>query len=181
MTGTGQGTVPGPGPAAGSAATRRPGPLVRRLLRAPARLYDWNLGWLLGHRFLRLAHVGRKSGRTYRTMLEVVGGSAKTGEFIVISGLGSQADWYRNLQANPAVEVAIAARRFKPAHRVLDEAEAVSVIADYERRNRLVTPILRRVLTWLVGWPYDGSEESRSRLVRELPLVGFRPTTESKH
>lgn len=159
----------------GTASTRRPGPLVGRLLRAPARLYDWHVGWLLGHRFLRLTHVGRKSGRTYRTMLEVVGGSTKTGEFIVVSGLGARADWYRNLQAAPAVEVAIAGRRFKPAHRVLDAAEAASVLADYERRNRLVTPIVRRALSWLIGWSYDGSEESRTRLVRELPLVAFRP------
>jgi len=33
---------------------RRPGPIVRRLLRSPALLYDCNVGWLLGHRFLRL-------------------------------------------------------------------------------------------------------------------------------
>lgn len=32
---------------------------MRWLLRAPARLYDWNLGWLLGHHFVRLTHVGR--------------------------------------------------------------------------------------------------------------------------
>jgi hypothetical protein len=31
----------------------RPGPIVRRLLRAPGLLYDWHAGWLLGHRFLR--------------------------------------------------------------------------------------------------------------------------------
>ena len=52
---------------------RRPGPLVRRLLQIPAVLYDCHLGWLLGRRFLRLTHVARRTGRTYRMMLEVIG------------------------------------------------------------------------------------------------------------
>jgi hypothetical protein len=54
-------------------ATPRPGPVLRRLLRAPSLLYDWHAGWLLGRRFLRLTHRGRRSGRRYRTVLEVVG------------------------------------------------------------------------------------------------------------
>ena len=36
-------------------------------------LYDHRLGWLLGQRILRLNHVGSRSGRRYRTVLEVVG------------------------------------------------------------------------------------------------------------
>jgi hypothetical protein len=42
-------------------------------LRAPAVLYDWKLGWVLGRRFLRLTHRGERSGRCYRMMLEVIG------------------------------------------------------------------------------------------------------------
>jgi hypothetical protein len=30
------------------------------------------------------------------------------------------------------------------------------------------------VLSWLVGWRYDGSAAARQRLVKELPLVAFR-------
>lgn len=50
----------------------RPRGLVKRLLRLPALLYERDLGWLLGHRFLLLTHRGRTSGRTYRTVLEVL-------------------------------------------------------------------------------------------------------------
>jgi len=78
---------------------RRPGPIVRRLLRSPALLYDCNVGWLLGHRFLRLTHTGRQSGRHYQTMLEVLGTGPAPGKVIVIAGLGRSADWYRNVQA----------------------------------------------------------------------------------
>lgn len=36
--------------------THTPGPLARRLLAVPARLYDCHAGWLLGQRFLLLTH-----------------------------------------------------------------------------------------------------------------------------
>lgn len=154
----------------------RPGRLTQRVLRAPGRLYDWHAGWLLGHRFLRLTHVGRRTGRRYQTMLEVIA-TTPTGEAIVVAGRGSAADWYRNIQAHPAVELAIARRRFSPAHRVLDPDEAAAVLADYQRRNRLIMPVLRRVLSWLAGWRYDGTPAARQRLARELPIVAFRKRT----
>ncbi len=109
-------------------------------------------------------------------MLEVIGMGAAAGEVIVVAGFGRAADWYRNVQAKPAVEVAIGRRRFVPVHRVLDESEATATLADYERRNRWATPVVRRMLSWLVGWDYDGSNDARRRLASELPLVAFRPT-----
>lgn len=160
---------------AATLSARRPGPLAKRALRAPARLYDRNLGWLLGHRFLRLTHQGRRSGRRYETVLEVLGPGRTADEFVVIAGLGPSANWYRNVLAGGAVEVAIARRRFPAAARTLDDDEAVTVIAGYERRNRWVAPVIRAVLSWLVGWRYDSTETARLRLVRELPLVAFRP------
>ncbi len=41
--------------------------------------------------------------------------------------------------------------------------------------NRLVTPLIRTVLSRLVGGRYDGSESARRALVRELPMIGLRP------
>lgn len=160
--------------------TRRPGLLVRRLLRAPALLYDWRLGWLLGRRFLRLTHVGRRTGRTYRTMLEVVGAKRAENELIVIAGLGRKAQWYQNLQVHEALEVAIASDRFVPIHRELSLPEAERALADYERRNRYLAPLIRRVLSCLVGWHYDGTKSERQRLVTELPLIGLRPAPSVK-
>ncbi len=152
---------------------------MKRLLRAPARLYDWHLGWLLGRRFLRLTHVGRRSGRRYETVLEVVGENPRSGELIVVAGFGRSAGWYRNIQAGGAREVAVGMERFVPVHRLLEEPEAEAVLAAYERRNRLAVPVIRVVLSRLVGWRYDGSESARRALVRELPMVGLRPETAS--
>ena len=151
--------------------------MISRLLRGPALLYEWNVGWLLDRRFLLLTHVGRRSGRQYRTVLEVIGTVPESGEVIVVAGFGRSADWYRNVQAASAIEVVVGRDRFAPVHRELDEAEAIAVLADYERRNRWVAPVVRRVLSWLVGWDYNGSDDARRRLVRQLPGVAFRPAT----
>ncbi|HZE05227.1 MAG TPA: nitroreductase family deazaflavin-dependent oxidoreductase [Solirubrobacteraceae bacterium] len=140
-------------------------------------LYDWNLGWLLGRRFLRLTHRGRRSGRCYRTMLEVIGSNRAQDELFVMVGLGRGAQWYRNVVAGGAVEVAIGRQRFRPDYREVAPAQAVAVLADYERRNRLVTPIVRAVLSRLVGWRYDGSPPARERLVTERPILAFRPAS----
>lgn len=155
-----------------------PGPLARRLLRAPVWLYEHDAGWLLGERFLLLTHVGRRTGRRYETVLEVVGSDRATGEVVVMAGFGRAANWFRNIQAQPAVEVAVGRRRFRPAHRVLGDDEAAAVLDGYERRNHLIAPVVRRVLSRLVGWHYDGSEAARRRLVAELPLVAFRPAAD---
>ncbi len=161
--------------------SRKPGPTLAKLLRAPARLYDWHVGWILGRRFLRLTHVGRRSGRQYHTMLEVIGENQTPREVIVIAGLGRSAQWYRNLLAHEAIEVAIDRQRYAPIHRQLSESEAVLVLAEYERRNRLIASIVRRILSWLVGWRYDGTETARRRLASELPVIGLRPANSPTH
>ncbi|MFK0244116.1 nitroreductase family deazaflavin-dependent oxidoreductase [Amycolatopsis azurea] len=153
----------------------KPGRLLQALFRAPVWLYGHGLGGLLGNRFLCLTHLGRRSGRRYRTVLEVVGIDRDLGEVMVIAGLGRASDWFRNIQAQPAREVIVGRRRFTPAHRLLTESEAIAVMAGYERRNRVLLPVLRPVLRKLLGWTYDGTDVARRRLVRQLPIVAFRP------
>lgn len=101
-------------------------------------------------------------------MLEVIGENRDSPEVVVIAGLGRSAQWYRNLQVREAAEVAIARDRFVPVHRELGESDASAVLAEYERRNRDAAPLVRLVLSPLVGWRYDGSESMRLRLVRSF-------------
>jgi deazaflavin-dependent oxidoreductase (nitroreductase family) len=152
-------------------------PWLTRALRAPAVLYDLNLGWLLGWRFLRLTHRGRRSGRCYQMMLEVIGNDRARREVFVMVGLGRRAQWYRNVIAGGAVEIAIGSERFGPDYRELAPAEAAAVLDGYEQRNRLLAPIVRAVLSRLVGWHYDGSPLARERLVSERPILAFRPAS----
>ena len=138
-------------------------------------LYSVRAGWLLGYRFLLLRHHGRTSHRLYRTVLEVVAWRPAAREAVVMSGLGPRSQWYRNVLAGHAVEVQIARLRFAPSVRPLGTDEAVRVLADYEQRNRIVTPLVRAVLSRLAGFRYDGSDAAQRRLIRALPLVALRP------
>jgi hypothetical protein len=91
-----------------------------------------------------------------------------------MSGFGDRSNWLLNIRDGGACEIQIATQRFRPVVRELDPAEAVDVIADYERRNRLLIPVIRLILSRLAGFAYDGTPEARRRLVEVLPLIAFR-------
>lgn len=156
---------------------RSGGTALRAVLRAPTALYRRDLGWVLGHRFCALTHVGRRSGRRYTTVLEVLQYRPDSRELAVLSGFGRRSDWLRNIEAGPAVRVQVGRESFPPEHRVLPPAEAAAVLADYEDRNRFSTPVLRPVLSRLAGFRYDGSPAARQRLVQQLPVVLLWPAT----
>lgn len=148
---------------------------MRWLLRSPVAIYRLRLGALLGNRFLLLTHRGRRSGRCYQTVLEVVQFDARSGEAVVMSGFGKRSNWFQNLSAGGAVAVDLKRHHFIPEVRFLDSAEASHILANYERRNRLIAPVIKHVLGSLAGFDYDGTNTSRRRLVETLPLVGLRP------
>jgi hypothetical protein len=95
-------------------------------------------------------------------------------EAVVMSAFGWDADWLRNIETTPGPEVVIGLQHFVAAHRFLDVEEAMSVITSYERHNWFIAPIIRGVLSRLLGWRYDASRSARRRLVAQLPLIAFR-------
>ena len=158
-----------------TAKTPRPGWLWRLLFRAPAWLYRWRCGGLLGHRFLLLIQVGRRSGLRRYTVLEVIEYRPDGPEGIVISAFGRNADWLRNIEVTPSFDVVIGRARFSAIYRRLGEAEAAQALLGYQRRNRPIMPIIRLVLSRFLGWRYDGSERHARRLAAQLPVIAFRP------
>lgn len=86
--------------------------VLRQLFKRlnPLMLWHWRLGmgpyinfWPEGiGRFVVLVHTGRKSGRTYRTPVNY---AEIAGDVYVTAGFGKIADWYRNVIANPRIEV----------------------------------------------------------------------------
>lgn len=128
---------------------RQPAPptgVLRSLLGLPVHLYHAHLGVLLGHRFLLLVHTGRKTGLHRETVLEVVRYDPVTRESVVAAGWGRRTAWLHNVEAGLAREVWTGRQRFAPAWRILPPDEAERLFADYERRNRLIGPIIRAVL-----------------------------------
>lgn len=152
----------------------RPARALRLVFRFPIYLYQLRLGWLLGHRGLLLTHRGRKSGRAYRTVLEVVRYDLATQESVVLSGWGEKADWYRNIRASPALEIRTARERYVPEQRFLDPEENHAVVCEYAQRH----PLAFRLLAQVFGYPTSGTEAARREFAKSLRLVAFRPPNE---
>ena len=126
---------------------RAPSALLRGLFSAPGWLYRARLGWLLGHRFMQLSHRGRRSGRLYQTVLEVVRYDPRTQESVVCSGWGTRADWYRNITANPPIAFETGGRLYgNPRFRELADEENYPIVSDYVRRlPRIARPLAYRL------------------------------------
>jgi deazaflavin-dependent oxidoreductase (nitroreductase family) len=123
---------------------------TRWLMRVPIAIYRARLGVVFGSRLLLLEHVGRRSGARRHVVLEVVDHPAPN-SYIVASGFGTRAQWYRNLIANPSVTVQVASHAPTPATaRVLTEHEAAASLRSYSHRHRWAwkrfSPILENTL-----------------------------------
>jgi deazaflavin-dependent oxidoreductase (nitroreductase family) len=154
-------------------------PWHKRAFALPNWFYANGLGRVFGRRFVQVTHVGRRSGRTFHTVLEVVRYDPATGETTVVSGFGPRADWLRNLEAAGRAELDFGHGPRPAAYRILSVDEAAAAYADYERRNRLIRPLVRGTLSALLGWTFDGSPTSLRRLAEQLPMVAFRPAAQT--
>lgn len=121
---------------------------MRWLMRAPVWLYRARLGFLLGSRFLMIEHRGRTSGRLYRTVVEVVGGSERD-ERLVVSGFGPRADWYLNLRANGLVAIWLGSRRRGARVRFIEPDEAAQAIPSTRPAIPGLPPCCRR--SWVLA------------------------------
>ncbi|MCX2729566.1 nitroreductase family deazaflavin-dependent oxidoreductase [Saccharopolyspora sp. NFXS83] len=158
------------GPARATAIGRWGAALLRNraLMRAPILLYRARLGFLLGSRLLMLEHLGRNSGVVRHVVLEVIGHPAPD-VYVIASGFGERAQWYRNLMANPRVRISVAGHNTAPATaRRLPTAEADSALADYARRHPRAWAKFKNVLENTLGITI--SEQDTALPVLELRL-----------
>ena len=153
---------------------KRPPPptgLARLLFRLPVHLYRMRLGRLLGGRFLLLDHVGRVSGRKRQAVVEVVEHDRSDDSYVVASGFGEQADWYRNVLAAPEVTVQVGARRLAVRATRLSTEDGAAVMARYAPRHPAAAVRLCRFM----GFAVDGSEADYREVGRNIPFLRFVP------
>lgn len=138
-----------------SLLARASGRLVRsrRLMRAPIWIYRTRAGALFGSRFLMLEHIGRKSGAKRYVVLEVIDHPAPD-LYVIASGFGRKAQWFRNIQANPRVRVYAGSHASRRATtRVLDQEEVDRTLAAYRSRHPRAWQQLRPLLGDMLGVP----------------------------
>lgn len=123
---------------------------VRWFVRAPIWLYRARLGFMFGSRLLMLEHVGRTSGRCRYVVLEVIA-RPTANRYVVASGFGTSAQWYRNVSAEPRVRIYLGSHRPVPATAtMLTGEQRASALAAYagahSRAWRTLKPVLERTL-----------------------------------
>ncbi|MFV9455335.1 nitroreductase family deazaflavin-dependent oxidoreductase [Rhodococcus sp. NM-2] len=139
----------------------------RRLMRAPIWLYRAHLGFVFGSRMLMLEHIGRTTGARRYVVLEVFDHPAPD-TYVVVSGFGARAQWFRNVQAHPDVRVYLGGHA--PAHataRRLTPAEADTALAAYTRRHPRAWDTFKPVIENTLGAAI-GDQDT------ELPMIGLR-------
>ena len=152
-----------------------PNALVRWLFRLPVPLFRAGLGFLFGGRIIMLEHVGRKSGLTRYSCVEVVDRDPSADTRTIVSGYGEHAQWYRNLCAQPDIEVRIGRGRCAVHAALLSPEEGADVMADYARRYPKMAPNLMK----LCGAHIDGTEaDYREVAVKRLRFVRLEPRGE---
>lgn len=140
---------------------------ARWLARTPIWLYRARLGFLFGSRLLMIEHLGRKSGARRYVVLEVVT-HPRPGTYVVASGFGTRAQWFRNVRANPHVRVYAGGRRPASATaRLLTSDETAAALAAYAARHPRAWAALKPVFETTLGARISDQETS-------LPMVAFQ-------
>ncbi|MEO7058301.1 MAG: nitroreductase family deazaflavin-dependent oxidoreductase [Lapillicoccus sp.] len=139
---------------------------VRWFVRAPIWLYRARLGFLFGSRLLMLEHTGRRSGARRYVVLEVIARPTPS-SYIVVSGFGARAQWFRNVQADPHVRVYLGGRRPAPATaHPLAPRQSAAALATYSTAHPRAWRTLKPVLETTLGARIGEQESS-------LPLVAL--------
>jgi len=135
-------------------------------------LYDIGLGPLVGRLVLLLTTTGRKTGLPRVTPLQY---EEIDGAFYLGSSRGQKADWFRNILANPHVEVRVKSRRFRGvAETVTDPLRVADFLELRLRRHpKMIGAILQRE-----GLPAQPDRAQLEAYAAKLAMVVVRPEAE---
>jgi len=149
---------------------KKPRGFLLCIFRLPIWLYRIRLGWVLGERFLLLAHTGRKSGRLHQTIIEVVRHDRETDTYFVASGFGYNSDWFLNIKQNPNVAITINRRTLTVRARLLSESKAAKELLNYANRH----PIAFRELSLILsGKSIEATEEHCLEFAKSVPIIAL--------
>jgi deazaflavin-dependent oxidoreductase (nitroreductase family) len=158
------------GPASSLQSNPNPPALMVPFMKMPLIIYRLGLGWIFGKRFMLLTHVGRRSGKAYRSVLAVLRFDEQTREIFVVSPWESS-NWYRNIQASPALEVETGRVRYTPSQRSLSAQEIAVLLIEFCQQH----PIFSRMVARIPGWKINSSYEEFLELAITLRGVAFMP------
>jgi deazaflavin-dependent oxidoreductase (nitroreductase family) len=129
----------------------------------------WMLQALSPATVIVLVHKGRKSGRVYKTPVEVLSEDSDRNELFVAPMWGRESDWYRNVVAGGLVEVHIRGKVRNAEWRELDVAERADAMDAYRDAHPIYSRMILRMLARVNRFEGDPQEAAQ----RELPVLGL--------
>ena len=149
-----------------------PKPILRLLKYPPRLVYALGLGPIYGRMVLLLTTTGRKSGLKRVTPLQY---EQINGEIYIGSARGVKADWFRNIQADPHIEVRVKSSRFKGVAEPITDPERIADFLEIrlQRHPRMVGGMLRAE-----GLPSNPSHTQLAAHAENKAMVRITPMEE---
>ena len=131
--------------------------------------YALGLGPVIGRAILLLTTTGRKTGLRRVTPLqyEEIDGLIHIG-----SARGTEADWYRNIEANPIIEVQVRDERFRGQGETVTDSHRVADFLEHRLRNR---PRFVGALMKTEGLPAEPTREQLETYAAKRAMVVIHP------
>ena len=141
---------------------------VRWIVRSPVIVYRARMGLVFGQRMLMLEHTGRTTGTRRYVVLEIVG-HPDPGTYVVVSGFGTKAQWYRNVRVNPHVRIWLGSHPPVPATaRPLNRDEATTALAAYAARHPRAWAAFKPILETTLGVRTGGQQTTPPLIALDL-------------
>ncbi len=128
--------------------------IEKAFFKLPNFFYDIGLGSMMGSRFVQLAHVGRKSGKIYKTVVEEVDYDPDQRRVYIASGFRQESYWYTNTLKTPQVEINFRDRSYEAVAKELNNNDAESALLNYAHQH----PLALKELARFMGYEIDGSD-----------------------
>ena len=147
-------------------ARPRPTGVMRVLVRTPVLVYRLGLGGLIGKRTLLLTTTGRRSGRARVVPLDY---QQEGDTLYLIAEQGTRSPWYRNLVANPEVEVQVGSHKMRGiATPLTDPQHKAHVLGLFRQRSEHLAEQYYDI-------PRGASGEELLELAPHRAVVAVRP------
>jgi deazaflavin-dependent oxidoreductase (nitroreductase family) len=121
------------------------------------------------HRVLILTTNGRSSGLPRKTPLQY---ELEKGMVCVASARGCQADWVRNILANPNVEIELEDIHFHAQSQVITDSTQISEFLETRLKRH---PLMMGAMLFFHGLPPRSNRDQLYELTVDLALVKFNP------
>lgn len=148
--------------------------MLGRTMRMPGALDRKGTRWLLQATspatVAVLVHRGRKSGKLYRTPVEVLADDPTRDELFVSPMWGRNSDWYRNVVAGGLVAVHVRGEERQVEWRELDEAGRRAALEAYRKAH----PFYSRMVLGMLGRVNKFEGDTLEAAIRELPVLALR-------